>query len=107
MMATATNSKPGVRDLDDDAIRDMASTLKLLSDPTRLRITLYLAQDGEMHVSAICDRLRQNQPAVSHHLALLRVSGMVVVRREGKFNCYSLRAGLFQTYVAGLLDNVA
>jgi DNA-binding transcriptional ArsR family regulator len=63
--------------------------LKHVSDPTRLQIVLLLA-DGEQHVGALCSQLNQSQPAVSHHLALLRHGGIIVPRRQGKNNFYSL-----------------
>jgi len=79
----------------EQAIREVANVFKLLSDETRLRILAYLAQHGELHVTDLCDRLKQSQPAVSHHLALLRVSGLIEPRREGKHNFYSVRADAF------------
>ena len=66
-----------------------------MSDETRLRILFYLARNGELHVTDLCNRLGQSQPAVSHHLALLRVSGLIEARREGKHNFYSVRADQF------------
>jgi DNA-binding transcriptional ArsR family regulator len=63
--------------------------LKHVSDPTRLQVILILA-DGERHVGALCDQLSQSQPAVSHHLALLRHGGVIAPRRQGKNNFYSL-----------------
>src|SRR5262245_41315400 len=63
--------------------------LKNVSDPTRLKIVLLLAE-GERHVGAICEAVDQKQPAVSHHLALLRFGGMVTPRRQGKNNIYGL-----------------
>lgn len=75
----------------DQSVRDLAQVFKLMSDETRLRILLYLAQAGELHVTDLCNRLGQSQPAVSHHLALLRVSGLIESRREGKHNFYSVR----------------
>jgi len=63
--------------------------LKHASDPTRLQVIQILA-DGEQHVGSLCDRLSQSQPAVSHHLALLRHGGIVSPRRAGKNNFYSL-----------------
>jgi DNA-binding transcriptional ArsR family regulator len=63
--------------------------LKHLSDPTRLQIILMLAA-GERHVGSLCSELTQSQPAVSHHLALLRHGGIIVPRRDGKNNFYSL-----------------
>ena len=35
-------------------------------------------------------QLSQSQPAVSHHLALLRHGGIIAPRRQGKNNFYSL-----------------
>jgi DNA-binding transcriptional ArsR family regulator len=63
--------------------------LKHVSDPTRLRIILLLAE-GERHVGALCEAVDQSQPAVSHHLALLRFGGMVTPRRQGKNTIYGL-----------------
>jgi ArsR family transcriptional regulator len=79
----------------EPAIREVARVFKLLSDETRLRILFYLAQSGELHVTDLCHRLGQSQPAVSHHLALLRVSGLIESRREGKHNFYSICADHF------------
>ena len=67
----------------EDAIRELVQVSRLLGDETRLRILFYLAQNQELHVTALCDRLGQSQPAVSHHLALLRVSGLIEARRLG------------------------
>ena len=66
-----------------------ANLLKQVSDPTRLQILLML-MDGEKHVGALSEQLSQSQPAVSHHLALLRHGGIIVPRRQGKNNFYGL-----------------
>jgi len=81
----------------EQAIRELAQVFKLLSDETRLRILFYLAlsENRELHVTDLCNRLGQSQPAVSHHLALLRVSGLIESRREGKHNYYSVRTDHF------------
>lgn len=63
--------------------------LKQVSDPTRLQVVLMLAE-GEKHVGALCEQLSQSQPAVSHHLALLRHGGIIAPRRQGKNNFYGL-----------------
>ncbi len=63
--------------------------LKHVSDPTRLQVIMILSE-GEKHVGALCDQLSQSQPAVSHHLALLRHGGIIAPRRQGKNNFYSL-----------------
>ncbi|WP_435016196.1 ArsR/SmtB family transcription factor [Tundrisphaera sp. TA3] len=88
----------------EQAVRDLAQVFKLLSDETRLRILLYLAQNSELHVTDLCTRLGQSQPAVSHHLALLRVSGLIESRREGKHNFYSVRADHFGELLVSLFS---
>ena len=89
----------------EQAVRDLAQVFKLLSDETRLRILLYLAQSGELHVTDLCNKLEQSQPAVSHHLALLRVSGLIESRREGKHNFYSVRTDTFGDMLVSLLSS--
>jgi DNA-binding transcriptional ArsR family regulator len=69
--------------------RRVSILLKHVSDPTRLQVILTLAE-GEQHVGALCEQLAQSQPAVSHHLALLRHGGIISPRRQGKNNYYSL-----------------
>jgi len=77
-------------------VKDLVRVFKLLSDETRLRVLLYLMQQHELHVRALCERLHQSQPAVSHHLALLRVSGLIESRREGKHNYYHILPHRFE-----------
>ncbi|AGA30991.1 ArsR/SmtB family transcription factor [Singulisphaera acidiphila] len=79
----------------DDAIRNLVQVSRLLGDEMRLRILFYLARNQELHVTDLCDRLGQSQPTVSHHLSLLRVSGLIESRREGKHNFYSVRTEAF------------
>ena len=71
-------------------IRRVADLLKQVSDPTRLQVLMLLAEK-ERNVSELCSDLgTQSQPAVSHHLALLRHGGIIAPRRQGKNNFYSL-----------------
>jgi DNA-binding transcriptional ArsR family regulator len=66
-----------------------ANLLKHVSDPTRLQIVTVLSE-REHHVGGLCDQFNMSQPAVSHHLALLRHGGIVERRRLGKNNFYTL-----------------
>ena len=62
------------------------------SDPTRLQILLILSE-RDRNVCELCSDLGgQSQPAVSHHLALLRNGGLIEATTGGKFSYYSLRA---------------
>ena len=70
--STGTKSKaPKVADQRFQQAKRASILLKHVSDPTRLQVIMILAE-GERHVGALCAQLSQSQPAVSHHLALLR-----------------------------------
>jgi DNA-binding transcriptional ArsR family regulator len=86
--APAAPAKPANRPAPE--IRRVADLLKQVSDPTRLQV-LMLLNDKERNVSELCSDLgTQSQPAVSHHLALLRHGRLIEPRRSGKHNFYGL-----------------
>lgn len=95
-------------ELSDQLEKDLVQIFKLLADETRLKILMYLVRENELHVTALCERLGQSQPAVSHHLALLRVAGLIEPRRDGKHNFYSVKTKHFHRVVGelfkGMLD---
>src|SRR5436309_439120 len=101
---TAMSTMTTMPQVSDQAIRDLVQVFRLLSDETRLRILFYLAQNQELHVTDLCERLGQSQPAVSHHLALLRVAGLIEPRREGKHNYYSVRTDHFGELLVNLFS---
>ena len=71
-------------------IRRVSELLKQVSDPTRLQV-LMLLSEKERNVTELCADLgTQSQPAVSHHLALLRHGRLIEPRRAGKHNFYGL-----------------
>lgn len=81
----------------EETIGKLTDVFNMLADPSRLKIVLALTEYGELHVSALCDMLSQgesgtkfSQPAVSHHLTLMRMVGLVGFRRDGKHNFYHL-----------------
>jgi DNA-binding transcriptional ArsR family regulator len=62
---------------------------KTLADPTRRAIFERLARDGEQTVRALTDPAGVSQPAVSKHLGVLKLAGLVRDRREGRQTHYS------------------
>lgn len=94
-------------ELSEQLERDLVQVFKLLADETRLKILMYLLREQELHVSALCDRLNQSQPAVSHHLALLRVAGLIEPRRDGKHNFYSVREKHFHNLIGELFKTIS
>ncbi|MBI2513768.1 MAG: metalloregulator ArsR/SmtB family transcription factor [Opitutae bacterium] len=88
---------------------DSWDSLKILSDPTRLRVLALLLKE-ELSVAELQDILGMAQSRISSQLALLRQAGFVQDRREGKKAFYSLRAGLAPKQLALLraaCDSVA
>jgi DNA-binding transcriptional ArsR family regulator len=67
-----------------------AGVLKLLADPTRLRIVWALLH-GEHSVNELADHVGARSPAVSQHLAKLRAAGLVRARRDGTRIFYAAR----------------
>jgi DNA-binding transcriptional ArsR family regulator len=60
----------------------MLRALKALSDPTRLRILRYLAQES-LTPAQLARRLRLRAPTVTHHLKTLRLAGLLQLTLEG------------------------
>lgn len=67
----------------EERVHMVSTILKQLGDPSRLRIFWLLCHCEEcvINIAALTD---MTSPAVSHHLRLLKTSGLIVSRREGK-----------------------
>ncbi len=63
--------------------------LKILSDEIRLKIVSLLAEN-ELCVCELMDTLGMSQSRISNHLRILRNTGIIEARREGKWIFYSL-----------------
>jgi DNA-binding transcriptional ArsR family regulator len=74
---------------DDEQARAAADALRMLADPTRLKLMWALLQ-GEENVACLADLSGARPTAVSQHLAKLRLAGLVTTRREGTFVYYSV-----------------
>jgi ArsR family transcriptional regulator len=90
---------PRLATLADQRAGELVQLFKLLADETRLKIIHFLMQKDELNVRTFCALLTQSQPAVSHHLALLRVAGILDCRRDGKHNFYRLVPRRCQEYL--------
>jgi ArsR family transcriptional regulator len=73
---------------EEDAVRQ-ARLLKMLADPTRLRILSVIARHGgEVCVTEIVTCFKLEQPTISHHIRLLRDAGLINYRKRGLFTYY-------------------
>jgi len=59
-----------------------------LADPTRRAIFERLSRQGEQTVHALTDGSGVSQPAVSKHLGVLKLAGLVRGRRQGRETHY-------------------
>lgn len=77
-----------------DTVMDLQSAtqhLRLLSDPTRVRLLLLLDRE-ELSVAELAAITQLAQPRVSTHLARLKEAGLVADRRDGVFVYYRIAA---------------
>jgi DNA-binding transcriptional ArsR family regulator len=78
---------PRLADPPADVLQEAAAAFGLLASPARLHIVWVLAQ-GECDVSGLAERVGGALPAVSQHLAKLKLAGLVRSRREGRRQVY-------------------
>ncbi|MCI7583469.1 MAG: metalloregulator ArsR/SmtB family transcription factor [Christensenellaceae bacterium] len=74
---------------DNDVLTELSDLFSVLSDSTRIKI-LSAVCISEMCVSDLSEILDINQTTVSHQLKILRSTGIVNARRDGKTIYYSL-----------------
>ena len=84
---------------DEDELYDLAELFKVFGDSTRIRI-LYVLFEEELCVCDIAQTLSMTQSAISHQLRILKQSGLVKTRREGKQVFYSLADDHVRTIIA-------
>jgi len=82
----------------------LPTILNALGDPIRLNIIKHLANNAE----ATCGCCNSDLPksALSHHFKVLRESGLIRVRIEGKQRFLSIRYDELEERFPGLLDSV-
>lgn len=79
--------------------RRCAELLAALAAPERLRIVRFLA-DGPHNVGEIAAMLGVPPVNVSHHLAVLKTSGLIGGTKKGRFVWYGLKPGVLEDAVA-------
>ena len=65
--------------------------LKTMAHPTRIAIVQLLAAQESLSVTDISEKLRVEQSLLSHHLAGMKLKGILSSTREGKNIYYSLK----------------
>jgi len=69
----------------------LVETLRVAGEPTRARLLLLLASQGEFNVKNLTQILGQSQPRLSRHLKLLTDAGLIERFQEGSSVFYRFR----------------
>ncbi|HEY6423713.1 MAG TPA: metalloregulator ArsR/SmtB family transcription factor [Pseudonocardiaceae bacterium] len=73
-----------------DQVDAAADSFRMLADPTRLQM-LWLLCGGDFDVTTLATTVGIARPAISQHLAKLRLAGLVSTHREGRRAVYRAR----------------
>lgn len=78
---------------DDGAVARLTEIFDVLRDANRVKLLIALLEAGEMCVCDLAAVTGMSESSVSHALRLLRLNGVVKVRRAGRMAHYSLQDG--------------
>ncbi|NNM46858.1 ArsR/SmtB family transcription factor [Knoellia koreensis] len=92
-------------DLDEDFVTVAVEVLRVLADPTRLRLAGALL-DEEKSVTQLASELERPVPGISQHLAKLRMARLVTTRRQGTSVLYRVENGHVRQLVLDTLGHV-
>lgn len=81
-MNSSWPSEPRAQDAEN-----LAQLFKALGNPSRMKI-LFQVSSTDACASEIAGKLNMSESAVSHHICILRMNGLVRWRREGKTILY-------------------
>lgn len=88
------------RALPENDLVQVSAVFKLLGDPTRARLLFALLEAGELCVCDLAASTGTQEATVSQSLRMLRASGVVTGRRQGRLVFYRLA----DAHVRMLLD---
>src|SRR3954471_12656105 len=99
------DAAPLVHDpLSPEQAASLAAVFKALGDPVRLRLLSLIASHagGEVCVCELTPRFHLTGPTISHHLKVLRQSGLIDCERRGTWVYYWIEPAVLAR-LAGLL----
>lgn len=76
--------------------------LGILSEGVRFKILTLIASKGELTAKDILAEFDFTQPTLSHHMACLTDSGLVNVKRRGRFAYYSINSETIELVISDI-----
>lgn len=83
----------------------MQRVFEALSNPTRRKILAYLAHT-DLTAGEIAAKFEMSKPAVSQHLSVLEVAGLVTSEKKGQFVHYALAPDNLTNTLNGFVQEV-
>lgn len=76
--------------INNEKLQVSSEILRALAHPLRMKILEFIDKHKTINVNKIYNTLKLEQSITSQHLRILRIAGIVVTKREGKFIHYSI-----------------
>ena len=76
--------------INNEKLQVSSEILRALAHPLRMRILDFIDKHKTINVNKIYNTLKLEQSITSQHLRILRMAGIVMTKREGKFIHYSI-----------------
>jgi len=76
--------------INNEKLQISSEILRALAHPLRMRILEFIDNHKTINVNKIYNTLKLEQSITSQHLRILRLAGIVITSREGKFIHYSV-----------------
>ena len=76
--------------INNEKLQLSSEILRALAHPLRMKILEFIDKHKTINVNKIYNTLKLEQSITSQHLRILRIAGIVITKREGKFIHYSI-----------------
>lgn len=76
--------------INNEKLQESSEILRALAHPLRMKILEFIDQNDIINVNKIYNTLKLEQSITSQHLRILRLAGIVLTERDGKFIHYSI-----------------
>jgi len=76
--------------INNEKLQESSEILRALAHPLRLKILEFIDRNKTINVNKIYNTMNLEQSITSQHLRILRVTGIVETKRNGKFIHYSI-----------------
>lgn len=78
-------------------------TYKAIADQTRRQIIVFL-KEGDLSAGEIASKFKISKPSVSHHLNILKQSGLITNNKQGKNIIYSLNQKILREFIEDITE---